>query len=226
MTNPDRLPHETSSRMPDELLDALGRVRAERVADQRVQPRFALLLRQAKLIGKGREYLCIVRDVSETGVKLKLFHELPPGDGFALEIATGERFPVERIWEQENEAGFRFAASVDLQRFIAEAGPFPKRPVRLRVEHPAVILVNGEQHPAIIRDLSRQGAGIETVQKLAIGQKLRLSASQLPAFDATVCWRQHPGYGLVFAQLLSLEELALRTSRMDVATDTLPPSED
>lgn len=218
MTDPDPLPQDTPYDGADDLRDALTRAQADRFADQRVQPRFALLLRQAKLTGDGREYLCIVRDVSETGVRLKLFHDLPAAACFALELATGERFPLEPVWargdDRGGEAGFRFAATVDLARFIAEAGPFPKRPVRLKVDHPAVIVVNGQDHPATIRDLSRQGAGIETSQMLAIGQKLRLSAKELPAFDGTVCWRRHPDYGLVFAQLLSLEQLALRTSRM------------
>jgi len=209
MTNPDRLP-------PSATADD-GTIRGDGFSELRQQPRFALLLRQAKLIGNGREYLCIVRDVSATGVKLRLFHPLPEGNDFALEMTTGQRFPAIRVWEQEGEAGFQFDPPIDLVRFIAEAGPFPKRPVRLSVDHPATIHFGGQDHPAMIRDLSRQGAGIETEQMLAIGQKLRLSASQLPSFDATVCWRRHPAYGLVFDQLLSLEQLALRTSRMEVA---------
>lgn len=221
MSNSDPLPFRDSPDQGHHSADA------EKFAEQRVQPRFALLLRQAKLIGNGREYLCIVRDVSESGVKLKLFHPLPESALFVLEITSGGLFPVERVWEQDGEAGFRFVGPVDLLRFISEAGPFAKRPVRLRVDHPATITTGGQEFAATIRDLSRQGAGIETAQMLAIGQKLRLSASELPVFDATVCWRQHPGYGLVFAQLLSLEELALRTSRMQVtSTESSPPSGD
>lgn len=216
MTNPDRLPHAkvTNDGTQDGAQD--GAHQANEFSDLRRQPRFALLLRQAKLIGNGREYLCIVRDVSATGVKLKLFHPLPDGDDFLLEMTTGERFRAIRVWEQEGEAGFRFAPPIDLVRFLAEAGPFPKRPVRLRVDHPATIHSGGQDHPVMLRDVSRQGGRIETEQMLAIGQKLRLSASQLPSFDATVCWRRHPAYGLVFDQLLSLEQLAQRTSRMEV----------
>ncbi|TCM18659.1 PilZ domain-containing protein [Novosphingobium sp. PhB165] len=211
MTYPDRVPPGAEAAIEP------SPAPTGRSPDQRDQPRFALLLRQAKLVGNGREYLCIVRDVSESGVKLKLFHDLPVADDYALEITTGERFPMEQVWEEGGEAGFRFVGPVDLIRFIAEAGPFPKRPVRLRVDHPAVIAFAGQDYPATIRDLSRQGAGIETDQMLAIGQKLRLSASELPGFDATVCWRRHPDYGLVFTQLMSLEQLALRTSRMQAA---------
>lgn len=182
--------------------------------EKRGKPRFALLLRSAKLVGRNGEYLCIVRDVSEQGAKLRLFHPLGDEQHFSLEIATGERFAVDVIWEKEHEAGFRFLDPIDVLRFVAEAGPFPKRPVRLKVSHEATIHVAGQQVPAIVHDLSRQGARIETDGKLAIGQKLRIDAKELPDFEATVCWRRAPSYGLVFNRLMSLDELANRAFRM------------
>jgi hypothetical protein len=189
--------------------------RVDNHQEQRVQPRFALLLRSAKLVNSRGEFLCIVRDVSESGVKLRLFHPVVKGEDLALEIATGERFGVEMVWEEEGEAGFQFVDTVDVMRFIAEAGPFPKRPVRIRVSHPAVLSFDGSTAEATICDLSRQGAKIETTQqRLAIGQTLRIEAHGLPQFEATVCWRRHPHYGLVFRQLMSMEELAVRVYDM------------
>lgn len=47
--------------------------------DHRAAPRFTLLLRMAKLVCGPAEFLCIVRDVSETGASVKLFHPLPAG---------------------------------------------------------------------------------------------------------------------------------------------------
>lgn len=187
-------------------------------ANQRAAPRFALLLRAAKLVApRGAEYLCIVRDVSETGAKLRLFHSLAGVGHLALESATGTRIGLDLVWEHGGEAGFRFVHPIDVQRFIAEAGPYPKRPIRIAVNHPARIVVAGETIPAKLNNLSRQGANLETDHHLAIGQRLRLEAQDLPTFEATVCWRRHPAYGLVFGQIMSLEELALRTFRMQPA---------
>jgi hypothetical protein len=183
-------------------------------ADQRAAPRFALLLRAAKLVGARGEYLCIVRDVSETGVKLRLFHSLAGIDGLALESATGERMALDLVWEYKGEAGFRFARPIDVQRFIAEASPYPKRPIRIALDLPARLSFGGTVLDVRLCNISRQGANIETVQHLALGQQLRLEAKHLPVFEATVCWRKRPGYGLVFRQLMGLEELASRTFRM------------
>lgn len=185
--------------------------------DLRATPRFALLLRAAKLVGPQGEYLCIVRDVSETGAKLRLFHSLAGIDGLALEAVTGERIPLDLVWEHEGEAGFRFIRPIDVQRFIAEASPFPKRPIRIAIDQPALITVAGETSTVRVRDLSRQGACIESERHLALGQQLRIEGGELPQFEATVCWRRQPSYGLVFRQLMGLEELAVRTFRMQQA---------
>lgn len=199
--------------------ESLSAGSARTSADQRIAPRYALLLRAAKLIGpQGHEYLCIVRDVSETGVKLRLFHPLAGlGSRLALECSTGDRMGVDLVWEHEGEAGFRFVRPIDVQEFIAEAGPHPKRPVRLAVDRQAHLTVAGSSIDARLRNLSRQGASIETSQHLAIGQQLRISAEHLPVFEATVCWRREPFYGMVFRQLMSLEELALRVFVMQAS---------
>ena len=42
--------------------------------------RFTLLIRTAKLVCESGEYLCVIRDVSSTGVRLRLFHDLPADD--------------------------------------------------------------------------------------------------------------------------------------------------
>ena len=49
--------------------------------------RSALLLRVAKLICQSGEYVCLVRDVSWTGLRLRLFHALPDERFVFLQLA-------------------------------------------------------------------------------------------------------------------------------------------
>lgn len=172
------------------------------------------MLRSAKLVCDQGEFLCILRDISESGVRLRIFSPVCHLTGMVLEMATGDTFPIKLVWSQRDEAGFQFMELIDVQRFISESGPYPKRQIRLRLQHPAQITVAGEHYSATILDLSRQGAGIETQRHLAIGQKLTIAARGLQTFDATVCWRRQPAYGLVFCQLMGLEEMAIRTARI------------
>lgn len=179
--------------------------------EQRKATRFVLLIRSAKLICASGEFLCIVRDVSQSGAKLRLFHPIPPDCNYEIELATGERFALEHRWNRDGQFGFRFLSPVDVPRFIAEASPFPKRPVRLRINAPGSVLVHGAAFDARLCDLSRHGARIETRQPLAIGQKLKLRVAGMPTIEAAVCWRNAPAFGLVFPCGFSFEELARLT---------------
>jgi hypothetical protein len=183
-------------------------------SDLRAAPRFSLLIRSAKLVYAGGEYICIVRDVSASGVRLRVFHRLPAEASVTLELATGECFAIERVWEREDHAGFRFADPIDVHRFIAEAGPYPRRPLRLRLDFAAKITTVGDPFGATVRDLSREGARIDTGEMLAIGQKVKLEAKGLPAITAIVCWRRVPSYGLAFQQSFTFEELAKLGARL------------
>lgn len=183
-------------------------------SDLRAAPRFSLLIRSAKLVYAGGEYICIVRDVSASGVRLRVFHRLPAEIAVTLELATGECFAIERVWERDDHAGFRFADPIDVHRFIAEAGPYPKRPLRLRLDFAAKVTIDADPFAATIRDLSREGARIDTDEKLAIGQKVKLEAKGLPALMAIVCWRRVPSYGLAFQQTFTFEELAKLGARL------------
>jgi hypothetical protein len=172
------------------------------------------LIRSAKLICGAGEYLCVIRDVSATGVRLRIFHPLPPGQRFQLELSTGDRFEIERVWEATDHAGFRFADWIDVQGFIAEASPYPKRALRLRLDHPAALATDAGASGVTLRDLSREGARIETTLPLAIRQKVKLTGEGLPAIIANVCWRSSSAYGLVFQQVFTFEELARLAARL------------
>lgn len=195
-------------------------------ADLRAAPRFSLLIRSAKLVYDNREYICVVRDVSASGVRLRVFHRLPAEALVTLELATGETFSIERVWEHEDHAGFRFVDPIDVQRFIVEAGPYPKRPLRLRMEFTAKITADSDPFTAKVRDMSREGARIDTGEMLAIGQKVKVAAKGLPPLTAIVCWRAVPAYGLAFQQSFTFEELAKLAARLQpVAQRPTDPDE-
>lgn len=187
-------------------------------AEQRREPRFALLLRTAKLVSPQGEFLCIIRDVSAGGVRLRLFHDLP--DGFSksmLELGNGDQLPVDVVWQNNGEAGFRFARKVDLEAFVCEASPYPKRPIRLRMDVPAVISFGANRIRVRLRNISRQGACIESEDLIALHQALRIEGQCLPELEATVCWRKGSQYGLVFDRIMPMGDLAERAAAMQGA---------
>jgi hypothetical protein len=185
-------------------------------AELRGAERYALLIRTAKLVCDAGEFFCVVRDISATGLRLKLFHPLPPGSGFTIELANGSAYALDRVWEANGEAGFRFASAIDVPEFIEERSPYPRRPVRLRLPLAAVLTADGVASAVRLSDLSQQGARIETDRHLALQQKVKLEARGLPLVTGSVCWRSTPHYGVVFQQRFSFDELARIAARLQL----------
>ncbi len=179
--------------------------------DQRSGQRFTLLLRVAKLMTDHGEFLCVLRDVSERGLKARLFHELAVGETCVLELGGGERHRLERVWQRAGHAGFRFAdGPIAVSELLEEVGAFPKRHVRLRLIRPVPVLLTGDglTLAAQLTDISQHGAAVELDQPLALGRQLRIKALHLPALHARVRWRRGGLHGLVFQEGFRLDALA------------------
>lgn len=187
--------------------------------DMRAAKRVTLMLRVAKIVGENFELPCIIRDVSSKGVRLRLFQQLAAETRLALELGNGEVFFIEKVWDRGDEAGFRFSADIDVEAFIAEASPYPRRQIRLRTHIPALAASRGAVHAVTLRDLSQNGAGIEASVPLDFDQRLRIDAAGLPTIEARVRWCSHPEYGVVFERTFRLDHFAEMIAALPSAAD-------
>lgn len=186
-------------------------------AENRRAQRYTLMMRVAKLVSPTGEFLCILRDASNTGVRIQVFHAIPDGKSLRLEMPNGARYEVEMVWERDSHAGLRFLNPVEILQVVNDPGPHGKRPVRLAVQLPALISSSGLSSPVVIRNLSQHGAGIECPTHLALAQKLRLESEALPELQATVRWRKNSDYGLSFDQTFRFDELARLVARLQLS---------
>lgn len=182
--------------------------------EERAAPRFTLLIRAAKLVSPAGEFICVIRDVSESGISLRGFHTLPAGGPMEIELQTGERHPVEPVWGRGNEAGFRFAETVDIPRLVAEVGRFPKRQLRLALEFPVELMFLGRRVAARVINMSQQGARLVCDELLAIDQPVRMVSPQFAEVRARVRWRREGECGVVFDDTFSLSQLAIFAARL------------
>ncbi|RVQ67053.1 PilZ domain-containing protein [Croceicoccus ponticola] len=169
------------------------------------------IIRTAKLIFAGGEYPCVLRDISGKALRVKLYGAPLPDDGnpFWLEFGDGDRFEVSLIWVQDDQAGLAFAESNDLLSLIGEKGPFRKRAIRIAVDLPASIKSLGRTIGVVIRDISHEGAQIETPDLFSMDQQLRLDIPALGEVYTKVRWRQNPHYGLAFLETFRFEQIAV-----------------
>lgn len=178
-------------------------------SEHRSAPRYALLIRTAKIVADGREFLCIIRDASATGLKIRLFSDLPQARELAVELVTGDRYPVDLVWMADDYAGLRFKQEIEVERLLDESrGTYPKRQIRLQIAIGGMLHSGGEAAPVIFRNLSQQGACIESEKWLLMNELVRIETGVTPPLYAKVRWRSHPRYGLIFEHTFRLDELA------------------
>ena len=183
-------------------------------ADQRAAPRFTLLIRAAKLVTREGEFLCVIRDASESGISMRIFHPLPRCDGMILELQNGDRYGVELVWQEEDRAGFRFNIEADINRIIESPSRFAKRPVRLNIGAAAEIEAMGRAEHAVFQDISQQGAKLACSRSFAIDERVKLRADGMPEIFAKIRWRREGTCGLVFEETFQYGELARIARRL------------
>ena len=188
--------------------DLLGESIAQEAEDRRGARRFTMLIRSAKLVIGGKEFLCVIKDVSEDGVSLRVFHPLPAGGAVELELGNGDRYPLEFVREGEGLAAFRFSKDVDLPRLIEEPNTFRKRPARLSVMLPGTVTGIFGSEMVYITNISQQGARLECERRFAQHQRLKLAAKGLPEIAAKVRWCRNSECGIVFESTFRFEEFA------------------
>lgn len=183
--------------------------------ERRAAPRVTSLIRAAKLVcGKG-EFVCLVRDVSATGVGIRCFHSVPDDPSMALELQNGESFEVERVRGEGLEASYRFLdQSVGIERLIKETWLYPRRALRLNIAIPVSLRTLAGPVPAVTLNVSQQGCRVETAWPLAISQSVILESPHLPGIRAKVRWRRDGECGLVFDDTFSLTEFAVHVAKL------------
>lgn len=200
------------------------RIEVGDLPDQREARRVALLLKVGKLVCEDGEFLCILRDASNGGVKARVFHALPEGQAFSLELSNGEAYPVELVWQRDDHAGFRFVEQkADVVGLVDEISPFPKRGIRVRLEVPVNVRGGENERAGVLLDLSQHGARIEIDPILAIGEQVTLTVRGLPELVARVRWRRRVAHGVIFQRGFRLDELAALAARLQ--QESLLPEE-
>jgi len=177
-------------------------------ADQRGAERVAVMIRTAKLVSAAGEFLCVVRDISATGVRLKLFHDLPDDVRLSLHLANGTAYRLDMVWQECGQAGFRFDRPIDVESFIHGHSGEARHPVRLCLHVPVFLAAGALEEPVTLTSLSQQGADFESARHLAVGEPVKLWCEGQPCLIGTICSRSGNSYGVVLRSHFGIGELA------------------
>ncbi len=183
------------------------------VADQRAAPRYTSLIRAAKLVSAHGEFVCVIRDVSSTGISLRMFHDVPSDETMGLELQNGDSFALRKVRANAREASFTFSDEVEVERLIRETWSYPKRQLRLNLTIPLTVTTLIGKSEAFTSNLSQQGASIECDARFALDQTVRIEGKQMPELRAKVRWRKDNCYGVVFDNTFTLREFGVLAAK-------------
>jgi hypothetical protein len=207
-TSLDQLPIDTTGYS----LESAAPVAGERRDDKRHLTLFRV---GALTIGSRRE-LCLIKNISAGGMRIRSYCPLAEGSAVIDELKTGMSVPGRVSWIDRESAGISFDRQVDVLDVlsVSDEGPRPRMP-RIEVTCPAALRDGAVIHQMPVRDISQGGVKLEGEQPLAPGCDVVVSLPGLTPQAGVVQWAGGGHVGVTFNRLLSLGQLVdwLKTIR-------------
>jgi hypothetical protein len=188
---------------------------ADAGSDRRHGDRHVAVMRVAILHTAHGEELCLVRNISDDGLKARIWSDLNVGDPLTAEFKSGDNVSGTVVWRREDHIGVQFTETQDHAAILSgdedpPAGFQPRAP-RVHLETPGRIRVGARYHRVMLSDISQGGA------KVRLGPpdrweegapSLVLTLGGLPPIDGTLRWHDAEVAGITFNTKIPLDTLA------------------
>jgi PilZ domain len=185
---------------------------AWRLEERRREARFTLILRVGILEQQGKSSLCLVKNISSSGIQLR-FYSRPIADAEAsIRVADEPSVRGRIVWIEGDIAGMRFDGELDtatLLRVQQKLRPNRRRSTpRISVDASATLRTGGRTCRATVCDISSLGARIRTRSVLTKGDRAVIAFADLPSLNAFVRWSDGGESGLVFETPIPMQIIA------------------
>lgn len=183
-----------------------------RLEERRKESRFTLILRAAILEQEGRSSFCLVKNISSTGVQLKVYSSAVIDTEAVLLVADEPAIRGRVVWMKDDTAGINFEDELDaptLLRVQQKLRPNRRRAIpRMSVAASALLHSGGRTFRATVCDVSSLGARVRAPCMLADGDRAVVQLRDLPAINAYVRWSEGEEAGLVFETPIPMQIIA------------------
>lgn len=173
------------------------------------ESRLVTILRIGKLIKGEAQELCLIRNISEGGLKAHVYSPHTAGDRITVEFGSDTRVSGTVRWVRDDNIGMEFDARVDVAELLkpeAAAGRKPRAP-RLDIRGQARLRIGADVWRVEVRDLSQGGAKIKIDDPLHVGEDCVVTVDGLRPVKAVVRWQEDGSAGLEFLPRIPFDEL-------------------
>jgi hypothetical protein len=183
--------------------------------ERRQGVRYMTVMRVATLQTAQGEELCLVRNISEGGLKARIWSNLDVGAALVARFKSDYDLPGTVVWRRDDHIGVQFQAPADVALILsgddAPTQGFRPRPPRIALEATARIRVGARDHRAVLRDISQGGAKVRLEapdQWEEAEPPIILMMAGLPATEGSQRWRDEDIVGIAFNTPIPLDTLA------------------
>jgi hypothetical protein len=201
-----------STRLQDWVdLDAAA-VQQTPLTDRRHDLRHVTVLQVAKLITDRCEELCIVRDLSEGGVRVQVYCDIAEHERVRIQFKSGHQVGGHVAWTEDHVAGIAFDERVDISELLARrdtnvAGHHVRAP-RIRCDLTGMVRIDGDQILVQLCDISQDGCKVQSEHMLRPWRDCEISLPGLGFRFGTVRWFRDGHAGIRLHTHLTYAEFA------------------
>lgn len=177
-------------------------------ADRREGERHMTLYRVGSLsIGERRE-LCLIKNISAGGMKVRAYCPIPESTRLSVELKCGQPIAGSVSWVRDSNIGISFDQPIDVLDLLSTSlhGPRPRMP---RIEVFSLVTVRDGAMTYRLRtcDISQGGLKVQGETIMAPGTDVVVTLPGLEALSGVICWAEGNQMGLTFNRLLNLSLL-------------------
>lgn len=180
--------------------------------ERRRAVRHTTVFQVAKLCAGRSEELCILRDISDTGLRAEIYNIVDPGEPVTFEMRTGHRVSGKVIWARDNSIGVEFDQRVSVPEVLAHCSFDDRlgrmRPPRIEVRMRGMLLAGRDLVDVEIRNVSQAGMKVAPGQPLLPAMDVAVRLQGIGQRGAKVRWYREGEAGLQLVSPLTYDEFA------------------
>lgn len=182
--------------------------------DRRADPRHVTVLKVGRAIVHDHDALCLVRNMSDSGMQIQLREEVKPEEAISVELRSDRMVSGTVKWTRDSKSGIEFDRPVNTEEMLDQSpAPVgltqyrPRAPRFGRVYDIKVGCTQGLLH-AKLANISLNGGCIMTPHPFEMNQQISVYIPGLSPRQGTVRWISDGRMGVLFAEPWPFAELA------------------
>ncbi len=167
-------------------------------------------LRVGTMTLRGQRELCLIRNVSEGGLRAHIYSPVEIGEKVLVELKTDQQTSGTISWIEGGIIGVQFDEPVDVEELLASHLQDCERQARMPrvdVDKLGELRIGSRLYPINTCDMSQGGVRIEIDHPLEVGERVVLTLEKFRPIEGTVRWYEKGTGGIAFNQVIPFHEL-------------------